>query len=516
MIITGFQSKANGNPVFSNLKKLNYSIQLNNYVESDTPKVNLPYPISDYRDYTAKPNSRFDFNPPANIETEIKYNTETGMYDIFQKIGDRYYRYPTSMTLEEYMAYERKKAMNDYFQEKIEDEDQAAGDLIPPLKIKSKGFDMIFGGDEISIRPQGSAELQFGANISKYDNPALPVNQRRVTTFDFQQKIQLNLVGQIGDKLKLEISQNTEATFNFQNQVKIGYTGYEDEIIQKIEAGNVTLPLNTTLIQGSQSLFGIRTDLKFGRLTVNTILSQQKGQRQEINVAGGAQTQDFEVDVDNYEANKHYFLNFYHREHYDEAMESMPFVNSGVNITKIEVWVTNRINKVEDTRNIIAFTDLGETSDDYTEGSPTVAIGSVLPDNASNNLYGNLKNNPLIREFSNSVSVLSGVAIQSGPFVQSKHYEKVENSRQLSEQEFSYNALLGYLSLRQPLNQDEVLGVSYQYTYEGKIFQVGEFSSDVPIEEGSKSALILKLIKPTVINPQNKLWDLMMKNVYSL
>jgi cell surface protein SprA len=514
--MTGFQSKANDNPVFNKLKKLNYSIQLNNYLESDTPKVKLPYPISDYRDYTTKPNSRFDFDPPSNIQTEIKYNPETGMYDIFQKIGDRYYRYPTSMTLEEYMAYERKKAMNDYFQEKIEDEDQAAGDLIPPLKIKSKGFDMIFGGDEISIRPQGSAELQFGANISKYDNPALPVNQRRVTTFDFQQKIQLNLVGQIGDKLKLEISQNTEATFNFQNQVKIGYTGYEDEIIQKIEAGNVTLPLNTTLIQGSQSLFGIRTDLKFGRLTVNTILSQQKGKRQEINVEGGAQMQDFEVKADNYEANKHYFLNFYHREHYDEAMKTMPFVNSGVNITKVEVWVTNRINRVENTRNIIAFTDLGETSDDYTEGTPTVASNVLLPDNDANNLYGNLKDNPLIREFSNSVSVLAGTAIQSGPFVQSKHYEKVENSRQLSEQEFSYNSLLGYISLRQPLNQDEVLGVSYQYTYEGKIFQVGEFSTDVPIEEGSKSALILKLIKPTVINPQNKLWDLMMKNVYSL
>ena len=512
----GFQLKADDKPAFKKLKQLNYSIQLNQYTESDTPKVNLPYPISDYRDYSTKQNSRFDFNLPSNIQTEIKYNPETGMYDIYQKIGDRFYRYPTSMTREEYVAYQRKKAMNDYFQEKIEDEDQASGDLIPTLKIKNKGFDMIFGGDEISIRPQGSAELQFGVNVSRYDNPSLPVNQRRVTTFDFQQKIQLNLVGQIGDKLKLEISQNTEATFNFQNQVKIGYTGYEDEIIQKIEAGNVTLPLNTSLIQGSQSLFGIRTDLKFGRLTVNTILSQQRGQRQEINVAGGAQMQTFEVKADNYEANKHYFLNFYHREHYNEAMETLPFVNSGLNITKIEVWVTNRVNETSNTRNIIAFTDLGETSDDYTEGNPTVANGVTLPDNDANNLYVNLKNNPLIREFSNSVSVLSSTAIQSGPFVQSRHYEKVENSRQLLSKEFTYNALLGYVSLNQPLNQDEVLGVSYQYTYEGKTFQVGEFSTDVPIAPGSKSALILKLLKPTVINPQNKLWDLMMKNVYSL
>lgn len=495
---------------------MHYSYTFNHYIEADTPKVNLPYPITDYNDYSTKPNTRLDFNLPENIKTEIKYNPETGMYDIYQKIGDRYYRYPTSMTLEEYMAYMKKKAMNDYFQEKIKDEDQAAADLIPPLKVGGKGFDMIFGGDEISIRPQGSAELNFGVNISRYDNPILPVKQRRVTTFDFQSKIQINLVGQIGDKLKLEISQNTEATFNFQNQVKIGYTGYEDEIIQKIEAGNVTLPLNTSLIQGSQSLFGIRTDLKFGRLTVNTILSQQKGKRQEINVAGGAQIQDFEVKADNYEANKHYFLNFYHREHYDEAMKTMPYVNSGVNITKIEVWVTNRVNRVENTRNIIGFTDLGETKTEYLEGNTTINGSPEFPDNDANQLYQNLKNDQSIREFSNAVATLAGGAIAGGPYGQSVDYEKVENARQLSVQEFNYNALLGFISLRQPLNQDEVLAVSYQYTYRGETYQVGEFSTDVPIAEGSKSALILKLLKATVVNPQNRLWDLMMKNVYSL
>jgi cell surface protein SprA len=174
---------------------------------------------------------------------------------------------------------ERDQAMKDAMIEKNneENEKQNGSNPIPPLKMKGEAFDIIFGGDEINIRPQGSAELSFGVNISKYDNPVLPIKQRRVTTFDFQQRINLNLVGQIGDKLKLTIAQNTEATFNFQNNVKIEYTGYEDEIIQKIEAGNVSLPLNTTLIQGSQSLFGIRSDLRWGRLTVNTI--QGKGRR---------------------------------------------------------------------------------------------------------------------------------------------------------------------------------------------------------------------------------------------
>lgn len=481
----------------------------------DTPETELVFPIEDYYDYTDKKRSKINLKDPSNITTEIIYNPKTGMYDIYQKIGSQYYRMPTSMTLDEYMEYERQKSMNDYWGDKVEETTAKERNLIPPLKVKGEAFDMIFGGNEIKIRPQGTAELSFGVNISRYDNPVLPVKQRRVPTFDFQQKIQLNMVGQIGDKLKLTIAQNTEATFNFQNQVKIEYTGYEDEIIQKIEAGNVSLPLNTTLIQGSQSLFGIRTDLKFGRLTVNTILSQQKGKRQEINVSGGAQVQDFEVKADNYEANKHYFLNYYHRENYDEAMETMPIVNSPINITRIEVWVTNRINKVEDTRNFLAFTDLGESNPVNFEGGP-IQTGGETPDNGSNNLYQTLVDETNIRGFSNAVAELSAFTGSPGPFQQSIHYEKVENARRLSEQEFTYNAQLGFISLKSPLNQDEVLGVAYQYTYQGRTYQVGEFSTDVPVEEGSKTALILKMLKATIVAPNNKTWDLMMKNVYSI
>ena len=483
---------------------------------ADTPKVELPYPIYDYRDYTDQKRSPIGLQDPKNINTNIEYNVETGRYEVVQKIGERYFRYPTSMTREEFIEYQRQKAMSDYFREKIEETTEQQKALIPPLKVGGEAFDMIFGGDEINIRPQGSAELSFGVNVSRYDNPALPERQRRVATFDFQQQIQLNMVGQIGDKLKLTISQNTEAVFNFQNQVKIEYTGYEDEIIQKIQAGNVSLPLNTTLIQGSQSLFGIRTDLKFGRLTVQTILSQQKGKRQEINVSGGAQIQDYEVQVDNYEANKHYFLNYYHREHYDEGMKTMPIVNSPVNITKIEVWVTNRINRVEDTRNILAFTDLGEGRLTNLEGGPVILGSNDYPNNNVNNLYATVAGSSDVRNFSNAVTFLSTFTGSPGPFEQSIHYEKVENARRLSDQEYTYSAQLGFVSLKSPLNQDEVLAVAYQYTLNGRTYQVGEFSTDVPVEAGSKSSLILKLLKPTIINPRNKTWDLMMKNVYSI
>jgi len=150
----------------------------------------------------------------------------------------------------------------------------------------------------------------------------LPMRQRKITRFDFNQNINLEVTGQIGTKLKINAKYNTGATFDFENISKLEHTGNEDEILQKIALGNVSLDLPTSLIQGSQTLFGAKTQLKFGRATVDLIAASSKGKRTEINVSGKAQTQKFELTADNYEANKHYFLNLYHQQHYDTAMST--------------------------------------------------------------------------------------------------------------------------------------------------------------------------------------------------
>ena len=273
------------------------------------------------------------------------------------------------------------------------------------------------------------------------------------------------------------------------------------------------MPLETSLIQGSQTLFGVKTKMRFGRLTIDAIASTSRGQKKEINIKGGAQVKDFELKADEYEANRHYFLNYYHRNNYDEAMESVPVVSSLVNITRIEVYITNKTNKVEDTKNFIAFTDLGESDTANWSGNPGNASSNELPDNSSNGLYQYASNNPNIRNFNNAVVELGSQTSSPGPFKQAVDYEKVENSRRLTEREFTYNAQLGFISVNVPLNNDEVLAVAYEYTYSGRTHQVGEFSTDGV--EGT-DALILKLLKPTIKNPNNKLWDLMMKNVYSI
>lgn len=474
----------------------------------------LRFPIENPIDPTQNEKQSFDLGDPSSVNKTIEYDPKTGKFVFKEKIGNLDYRRGSMMTLEEYIEYERQQKLKDYWKEKIEaqNEEEERG-LIPPIKINSPIFESIFGSNEIQIRPEGSVELMLGVNQARYDNPMIPEKDRKMTRFDFDQNIQMNLTGQIGEKLKLGSIYNTAATFDFDNMTKLDWTGLADQILQKIEIGNVTMPLETSLIQGSQTLFGVRPKLKFGRLTIDLVAATSRGQKDEINIKGGAQIKDFELKADQYEANRHYFLNYYHREHYDEAMATVPIISSLVDITRIEVWVTNQSNKVDDTRNILAFTDLGESKQENWSGSPGSGSSNELPRNEANGLYGFLKNNPSVRNFNNAVFTLESTLTAPGPFQQAVEYEKVENARKLTENEFTYNAQLGFISVNLPLNNDEVLAVAYEYTYAGRTYQVGEFSTDGV--DGTK-ALFLKLLKPTIVNPNNKLWDLMMKNVYSI
>lgn len=479
--------------------------------EEDTT---LHYPITPTYDPTQTQTNSFDLGDPSSVQQTIVYDPVTGTYVFKETIGNGLdYRNPSMMTLEEYLEYERQKSQQDNWKDRIDEQTAESQPFEFPIKIPSKLFTNFFGSDQITIRPQGSVELSFGVNSSRYDNPVLPVRQRRITRFDFQQNIQLNVVGQIGTRLKLGASYNTQAAFDFDNVTKLEYTGDEDQIIQSIALGNVSLNLPTTLIPGSQTLFGASSKLRFGRATVDLIAASSKGQKKDITIKGGAQVQQFDLPADSYEANRHYFINLYHQQHYDEAMKTLPIVNSGVNITRIEVWLTNRTSATENTRNIVAFSDLGEAKPENVQGNPGGYGPTEFPDNDANGLYSWASVQPAIRSFNNAVSVLTNQVTSPGPFVQAVDYEKVENAKKLTEAEFTYNAQLGYISLNIPLNNDEVLGVAYEYTLRGETYQVGEFSTD-GIE--GRDALILKLLKPTITDPNNKIWDLMMKNVYSL
>ncbi|RMG76129.1 MAG: cell surface protein SprA, partial [Bacteroidetes bacterium] len=309
----------------------------------------------------------------------------------------------------------------------------------------------------------------------------------------------------------LTTNYNTKATFNFQNQVKLEYTGYEDDIIKSIEAGNVSLPLSTSLITGSQSLFGIKTKLQFGRLMVTSVFSQQQGEKKEIEVQGGAQIQKFEIKADQYDQNRHFFLSHFFRDLYEQALANPPYINSPVNITKIEVWITNTTRNYENTRNVIAFQDLGEAEEKHIYNKALVQDknpSSEFSSNDANTLYEQINANAQVREF-----VAASAALNNMGFT-SKDYEKIQGARLLEEgKDYFVHRQLGYISLNQEVNQNQVLSVAFQYTYNGKIYQVGDFSVD---GFTGQQALYTKMLMNTQYDTKLPMWDLMMKNVYSI
>ena len=463
------------------------------------------------------------FDEPNNLQDSLSYDSDANEVVIDQFFGNFFLKNNSYFSHSQYQDYILNKELKNYWRQKISSNsiDLQSGGAVPKVNLGKEVINKIFGSDLVSIRPQGAVELTFSGVINKIDNPALPEAQRQTTSFNFDERIQINVIGRIGEKLQLQANYDTEATFEFENEMKLEYAGDEDDIIKNIELGNVNLPLSGSLITGVQSLFGIKAKMQFGKATLTTVFSEQKSETSILEIEGGAQTMDFEISIDNYEQNRHFYLSQYFYNNYDQFLSETPIINSPVNITKIEVYVTNKNSSTTNTRNILAFQDLGE-SDINIVGNPIVAQepSSVdWPSNLNNSL------NPIefideiafetgdsIRNVEEITSAFSEYEQNGSQFYQSVDYEKVENARRLSSTEYTFNSKLGFISLNQALNSDEVLAVAFQYTHNGVVYQVGEFSSDVT----SPDVLILKLLKSTTTDVSQPIWKLMMKNVYGL
>ena len=474
--------------------------------------------VDDYDDLNRQPSS-LDLQNPDNVKTTIEYDAVNNCYVVRTRMGDVDIATPYMMTPEEYRAYSERQQMSKYWQQKIEEveHDNESKFDITDMKFNIGPADKLFGPGGVQLKLQGSAELLFGFKHQYVDNPSLTERSRNNNIFDFDEKIQLTVNGKVGEKLNFNMGYNTEASFSFDQQnIKLNYNGQEDDIIQSLEAGNVSMSLNNSLIRGSSALFGVKTDLKFGKLRVQALVSQQNSESQSVSSRGGAQTTTFEVPIDSYDENRHFFLGYYFRENYEQSMEALPYIASGVTINRIEVWVTNKRGNYDQARNIVAFADLGEYDAEHVLNNQWATKGERVPYNKANSLYETLTQSyGEVRDIQQTSTVLQGIpSMDSG-----EDYEKVESARLLSSNEYTLNAALGYISLRSALNQDEVLAVAYEYTYGGQVYQVGEFSTDGGESLKAPNALLLKLLKSTNNSPNQKnkgTWDLMMKNVYSI
>lgn len=487
-------------------------------------------------------------NPPS-ILSAYTYDPVTDRYIYTKKVDEFSIDYPVVLTPYEYEKLVLRESRRNYFKQKTDamdgrkqDNDDAKRDLLPRYYIKSGLFETIFGSNTIDVKPSGYVEMDLGVRYTKQDNPSFSPRNRSNTSFDFDQRIGMSLQGKVGTRLGVNANYDTQSTFAFQNLIKLEYTPDEDDIVQKVEVGNVSMPLNSTLIRGAQSLFGVKAQLQFGKTTVTGVFSEQKSQAKSVVAEGGGTIENFDLFALDYDNDRHFFLSQYFRNKYDSALKNYPYIDSRVQITRVEVWVTNKQNRINTTsnnlRNIIAVQDLGEgqltgiPDNEVVVLNPSTGMFNNLVDSPadnSNNDYdpaqiaagtGLLNSN--IREIATANSGFNTTNISEG-----RDYSKLENARKLTSNDFTYNAQLGYISLQQRLLNDEILAVAYEYTIGDKVYRVGEFGNDgidatlVTGTQNSNQAvitqsLILKMLKSNLTDVKTPVWNLMMKNIYQI
>ena len=481
-------------------------------------KDSLRFPIKDRRGdrFSWRSNNPFDLNDSSLIKQDIEYDPVTKQYYIVEKIGNTVYRKPTYLTFDEFLKLQSQQAEAEYFSSRSKTLFDLNRKIIRPKpRVYDKLFDRIFGvapgGLKVDIKPQGTIDLTAGYQGQNIKNPTLPETARKNGGFDFNMDANVNIMANIGDKLKLPISYNTLANFDFENQLKLDYKGMDDEILKSVEAGNISFQSKGTLMASVQSLFGLKTSLQFGKFFVTAAIASQRSQRQSLTLQGGGLNQTISKKLDDYEENRHFLLAQYFKNNYNKAMSNLPVVNSQVQVLRIEVWLTNRNGATTNTRSIVGLTDLAEPQ----PYNPVVhsTTNLLFPENGANDLYPFLASDA---EHNRNPAMINTILLARG-LSPVNDFEKTF-ARKLDPSEYYFNPQVGFISLNQQLQPDDVLAVAYQYTYNGRVFQVGEFSQDVTVDstQGVQKILFLKLLKATSQRTELPLWDLMMKNVYSL
>lgn len=494
---------------------------------------------------------------PDLIKEGYSYDPHTDMYYFTKTFEGFNVNYPLILTRKEFEDMIIRAEMRKYFQQRfnamhgrLDDDDEVLRDMLPRYYVNSKLFAGIFGSNTIDVKPSGSVEFDMGIRFSKQDNPVLSPRNRKNMTFDFDQRISMGLQGMVGTRLAVNVNYDTQATFDFQNMMKLAFEPDEDDIVRSVEVGNVSMPISGSLVRGAQSLFGVKTQLQFGRTTITGVFSEQKSQTTSMRAEGGGTLEDFELYALDYDEDKHFFLSQYFRNNYDESLRNYPYIKSRVRITRVEVWITNRYNSVNQTnnnsRNIVALQDLGEGRNKVgKDDADVVGISNpgngffvnlqnnAFPNNANNNFDpGNIGSNFLNSSIRTNTSGNTAFTI---PVREGQDFVRLEGARKLNPSEFTFHPQLGYISLQQRLSNDEVLAVAYQYSIGDQVYQVGEFGTDSGMTTGTEindpsdpnyfpgndnvprtQALILKMLKSNLTLVGQPVWKLMMKNIYQI
>ena len=502
----------------------------------------IPYKNRTGSDPEKDKKNPFDLKDPKSIEKDIDYDPVTGEYTIKEKIGSDYFNNPSSLSFDEYMAYKARQQDHDYYKFKSgvtapKSRFSSALDPLKKIDLKKNLSDRLFGGGGIQIEPHGNVDMTVGFNYNYNENPVNTFRARSLLSPVFEMKTQLEVTASIGDKLKLNVNNNSQSSFDFDNKLKLAYDSEkftEDDIIKKIEAGNVAMPLRSTLIKGSENLFGFKTDWQFGHLKLTGLIAQQRAKSESVTTKGGGIFSEFALRPDQFDENRHFFISHFNRNNYESALSTLPEVNSQFRIKNIEVWITDDVPNSRDlnTRDIVALADLGNVDANefdmgpinaaqFINNSPPVDCKSMigLPTNESNLLLNKIIRDSAARLNNSVIKVLTSPNLA---LIQGRDFERVR-ARRLNSSEYTVNAELGFISLRTKPKPDQIVGIAYQFTYNGKDedtktkvkFKIGELSSDYASDSINSKVIFVKMLKSSNQVTTLPSYDLMMKNVYS-
>jgi cell surface protein SprA len=492
---------------------------------------------------------------PDSLKTKVLYNSDKNSFVVNEKLNNKVdVKMPESMSFNEYSSIQnamlRQSILRDI--ERAQDGNTSfSGKRINPLLEKNPIMDRIFGDKVPEFKPNGYVSVDLRAGTQFTNNPMTPLALRRQPVFDFDQQIAINFnnlfgggqnnnpnaedfensnnqngsntpriqdvrnilrkAGQAKEKMNILGNFDTKSSFGFENKFKLNFKNEPEDILQKVELGNITMPNRSQLIPGVQNLMGVKLGMKFGKLDVTTVFAQQNSRTESILINGGSQSRKFELRCDNYDENRHFFLSHFFRDQFEKSLKNLPMVTSGVRVTRIEVYVTNRTNNVSSMRNLVGLSDLAEKKP-YRSDIIVANNSQLAADNKSNNLFTGIVNNESFRRIDNSGNILSGMGLKNG-----EDFELLRGAKKLTDREFEIQPELGYISLLTPLRNDEILAVAYEYTYQGRAYKVGELTEDY-VSRKEDEVIILKMLKSSTIRNRlnNPMWNLMMKNVYSL
>jgi cell surface protein SprA len=418
----------------------------------------------------------------SGYKREVKIDSTGQFINFSEKIDNFDYNLPTYLTLDDYiLARRRMNLQSKWLSSTVGRLGETSGlqgrggqgiRIDIPVEIKSKAFQAIFGGGTVGLDVSGEINIRGGLRREKHSEVKTALNRANDTNFKMEQTQRFRVQGHVGDKVTIGIDQDSERAFDFENNIKLKYEGYEDEIIQSIEAGNIALSLPGTRFVTfggkSSGLFGIKTAATLGNLQLTAIASQEKGEKKKLSLTGGASQDATRIEDYQYKKGTYYFLDDYYRRQYLKRNQNGDFlVDADRIVRKIELY---------------------KSAPNYQQRfSESIRGWAWIPEKADTSKF----------------VIMTGDTNTVDP----EHYRGY--FLRLEKTDYYVNKELGFIRMQTPLQDGEVLAVAYQDS-------VGRIRGDIQFSPDTSDVIQLRLLKTQNPRPSDDTWNLEWKNVYNL